>query len=239
MGYEVFPMDTCLYKYCMLSDRIQSVEINQQQKEKLMKKLIATSMAVLIAAPAFAGGRNYEQQTTSFMGWDILPYVALRGGATYGNLNYSYNDTKESVSQNLYQARAALGLALYDKTRVEIEGSFYTKGNKNVSFGDIENVGVSSKNIELMANAYMDLWHFHYIQPFAGIGAGMAFVDTTAENGDMRQSRDSTRFSGMGTLGLEMPFGCFKVDIAARYNYIDVESGMHNFSGDIGVRYMF
>ena len=70
-----------------------------------MKKLIATSMAVLIAAPAFAGGQSYEQQTSNFLGWEILPYVSLRGGATYGNLNYSYNGTKESVSQNIYKVR--------------------------------------------------------------------------------------------------------------------------------------
>ena len=235
MAYDVFPMDTCLYKYCVLSDRIQSVEINQQQKEKLMKKLIATSMAVLIAAPAFAGGRNYEQQTTDFLGWDILPYVSLRGGATYGNLNYSYNDTKESVSQNLYQARAALGLSLYDKTRVEIEGSLFTKGNKIKGFGDAQNVSVSSKNIELMANAYMDLWHFHYIKPFVGLGAGLAFMDIQADEA----SKSDTNFSAMGTLGLAMPFGCFDVEVAARYNYIDVASGMHNFSGDIGIRYKF
>lgn len=229
------PMDTCLCKYHILFDKIPSVEINQQQKEKLMKKLIAASMAALIAAPAFAGGRAYEQETTSFLGWDILPYVSLRGGATYGNLNYNYNGEKESVSQNLYQARAALGLSLYEKTRVEIEGSFFTKGNAKKSFGDAENIGVSSKNIELMANAYLDLWHFHYIQPFAGIGAGMAFIDTKAAE----KSDNNTAFSAMGTLGLAMPFGCFDVEIAARYNYIDVQSGMHNFSGDIGIRYMF
>ena len=232
---DKYPKDTCLYKYYMLSDRIRSVEINQQQKEMIMKKLIATSMAVLIAAPAFAGGRAYEQQTTSFLGWDILPYVALRGGATYGNINYSFNDTKESVSQNLYQLRAALGLAIYDKSRVEIEGSFFTKGNKTKTFGDIENVGVSTENIELMANVYMDLWHFKYIQPFAGLGAGMAFINTQAAD----ISNDGTKFSAMGTLGLSMPFGCFNVEVAARYNYIDIMSGMHNFSGDVGIRYMF
>ena len=88
------------------------VEINQQQKEKIMKKIIATSMAVLLAAPAFAGGQRYEQQTTNFLGWNILPYVTLRGGATYGNLNYSFNDTKESVTQNLYQLRTAVGLTM-------------------------------------------------------------------------------------------------------------------------------
>lgn len=232
-------MDTCLCKYCISFDRIQSVEINQQQKEKLMKKLIATSMAVLLAAPAFAGGYAYEQQTSNFLGWDILPYVALRGGATYGNLNYSFNNAKESVSQNLYQARAALGLSMYDTARLEIEGSFFTKGNKHKGFGDIDNVSVSSKNIELMANGYMELGHYKYIQPFAGIGAGLAFIDTKASSEDYEIKRNNTRFSGMGTLGLAMPFGCWKVDIAARYNYIDVASGMHNFSGDVGIRYLF
>jgi len=235
VAYDKCPKQSSLYKYPVLSDRIQGVEINQQQKEMIMKKLIATSMAVLIAAPAFAGGRSYEQQTTNFMGWEILPYVAVRGGATYGNLNYSYNDTKESVSQNLYQVRTAMGLSIYDKTRVEIEGSFFTKGNKNKSFGDATNIGVSSKNIELMANTYMDLGKFHYIQPFAGLGAGLAFINTKAAE----TSKDSTNFSAMGTLGLSMPFGCFNVEVAARYNYIDVEAGMHNFSGDIGIRYMF
>lgn len=228
-------MDSSLCKSCLLFDKIQCVEINQQQKEKLMKKLIATSMAVLIAAPAFAGGRAYEQQTKDFLGWEVLPYVALRGGATYGNLNYSFNNTKESVSQNLYQVRTALGLSMYEKTRVEIEGSFFTKGNKNKDFGDAANIGVSSKNIELMGNVYMDLWKFHYIQPFAGLGAGLAFVNTKAAD----VSKDDTSFSMMGTLGLSMPFGCFNVDVAARYNYIDVEAGMHDFSGDIGIRYKF
>lgn len=208
------------------------------KKEKIMKKLIATSLAVLIAAPAFAGGQMYEQQTSNFMGWDILPYVALRGGATYGNLNYRFNNVKESVSQNLYQARAALGLSMYDKSRVELEGSFFTKGNKHKNFGDETNVNVSSKNIELMANAYMDLGNFHYIQPFVGLGAGMAFIKTEAQ-GSYSRSQDKTRFSAMGTMGLGMPFGCYKVDVALRYNYIDVDSGMHDFSGDVGIRYMF
>jgi len=231
-------MDTCLYKYCISFDRIHSVEINQQQKEKLMKKLIATSLAVLIAAPAFAGGQSYQQQTSSFLGWDILPYVALRGGATYGNLNYSLNKHKEDVSQNLYQLRTALGLTIYDTARVEIEGSFFTKGSKKATFDGLD-ADIISKNIELMANTYMNIGHFKCIQPFVGVGAGMAFVETEARTLGDTHSKDNTKFSGMGTLGLAMPFGQFEVDIAARYNYVDVASGLHNFSGDIGVRYMF
>ena len=204
-----------------------------------MKKLIATSMAVLLSVPAFAGTYSYEQQTTNFMGWDILPYVALRGGATYGNLNYRFNGVKEDVSQNTYQLRTALGLAMYDTARIEIEGSFFTKGKESKRFGDIADVSVSNKNIELMANTYMNIGHFKYIQPFAGLGAGLAFVNTKGSSAAYSHSKDNTKFSGMATLGLEMPFGCYSVDVAARYNYVDVQSGMHNFSGDIGIRYKF
>ena len=204
-----------------------------------MKKLIATSLAVLIAAPAFAGGQMYEQQPSNFLGWEVLPYVALRGGATYGNLNYSIDSEKKSVAQNLYQLRAALGLTMYETARFEIEGSFFTRGKEHRNFGAIDNVEITSKNIELMANGYMNLGHFRYIQPFAGIGAGMAFINTKAAAMDYSHKRDNTRFSAMATLGLDMPFGCYSVDVAARYNYIDVASGMHDFSGDIGIRYMF
>ncbi len=90
-----------------------------------------------------------------------------------------------------------------------------------------------------MANAYMDWGDFKYIQPFVGIGAGMAFMDIKGEAAAYSHSKSNTNFSGMATLGLAMPFGCYSVDIAARYNYIDVASGMHDFSGDIGIRYMF
>jgi len=204
-----------------------------------MKKLIATSMAVLLAVPAFAGGNTYEQQTSNFMGWDILPYIALRGGATYGNLNYAFNDAKEHVSQNLYQIRAALGLSMYDTARLEIEGSFFTKGKEKKDFGDLENVEISAENIELMANTYMDIGHFRYIQPFAGLGVGMAFIKTEESFPDFSHSKENTKFSGMATLGLSMPFGCYSVDVAGRYNYVDVESGMHAFGADVGVRYKF
>ena len=204
-----------------------------------MKKLIATSMAVLIATPALAGSYAYEQQPTDFLGWSILPYVALRGGATYSNLNYKLGGVKEDVTLNSYQVRTALGLTMYDTARFEIEGSFCTKAHKTQDFDAVKGVDVSARNIELMANAYMNLGHFKYIQPFAGLGAGLAFIDVANRVAGVRDNKDSTKFSAMGTLGLSMPFGCFAVDVAARYNYVDIASGMHNFSGDIGVRYMF
>ena len=204
-----------------------------------MKKFIAGSLAVLLATPALAGGNNYEQQTTSFMGWDILPYIALRGGATYGNLNYNFNNVKESMTQNMYQIRTALGLTVYDTARFEIEGSFFTKGKEKKDFGDISSVEISNENIELMANTYMNIGHFKYIQPFVGLGLGMAFIKTEESYPGYANSKDNTKLSGMATLGLDMPFGCYSVDVAARYNYIDVESGMHNFSADVGIRYMF
>ncbi len=204
-----------------------------------MKKLIAGSMAVLLATPALAGGYAYEQQPTNLWGWNILPYIALRGGATYGNLNYNFNDVKEDLGLNTYQIRTALGLTMEDAARLEIEASFFTKGKKTKDFGDIDNVNVSAKNIELMANTYMNIGHYKYVQPFAGLGAGLAFVDTKATVDGASFSKDNTKFSAMGALGLNMPFGCFAVDVTARYNFVDVASGMHNFSADVGVRYMF
>ena len=204
-----------------------------------MKKIIATSMAVLLSVPAFAGGQSYEQQTSNVFGWDVLPYIALRGGATYGNLNYSFNDTKETVSQNLYQIRTALGLTMYDTARFEIEGSFFTKGKDKKGFRNIDNVEIATENIELMANTYMNIGHFKYIQPFAGLGLGMAFIETKESYAGFTHSKDHTKLSGMVALGLDMPFGCYSVDVAARYNYIDVSSGMHDFSADVGIRYKF
>lgn len=203
-----------------------------------MKKIIAGSMAVLLTVPAFAGS-SYEQTPTNFMGWDVLPYIALRGGATYANLNNNFNDVKESVSQNLYQVRTALGLSMYKTARFEVEGSFFTKGKEKKGFGNIDNVEVSTENIELMANTYMNIGHFKHIQPFAGMGLGLAFLDIKESYPGFSHSKDHVKFSGMATLGLDMPFGCYSVDVAARYNYIDVESGMHNFSADVGIRYMF
>lgn len=218
---------------------MNSVEINQQQKEQIMKKFIAGSLAVLLVTPALAGGNNYEQQTTRFMSWDVLPYIALRGGATYGNLNYNFNNVKETMTQNMYQIRTALGLTVYDTARFEIEGSFFTKGKETKDFGNIPDVEISNRNIELMANTYMNIGHFKYIQPFAGLGLGMAFIKTEENYPGYANSKDNTKLSGMVALGLDMPFGCYSVDVAARYNYIDVESGMHNFSADVGIRYMF
>lgn len=199
-----------------------------------MKKIITTSLIALLTIPAFAGG-EYHQQTTEFMGYDILPYLALRGGSTYSNLNVKLDGDKENISDAVFQGRVAMGLSFYDAYRFEIEGSFFTKAKDTADFSSATNVDIETSNIELMANTYMNLGHYKHIQPFVGIGAGIAFTDTKL-NGD---SNTDTKFSGMGTLGLSMPFGCFAVDVAARYNYVDVESGMHNFSGDVGIRYLF
>ena len=52
-------------------------------------------------------------------------------------------------------------------------------------------------------------------------------------------SESKTRFSAMGSLGVTFDMERFAVDIAARYNYVDINSGLHNFGGDIGIRFMF
>ena len=43
----------------------------------------------------------------------------------------------------------------------------------------------------------------------------------------------------MGTLGVTFDWHVFAVDMALRYTYADINSGLHNFGGDVGLRYMF
>ena len=55
-----------------------------------MKKLAISTLAVLIACPAFAGMGN-PNQGSSWQLWGMNPYVGLRVGAGFDNLNYKYN----------------------------------------------------------------------------------------------------------------------------------------------------
>ena len=63
------------------------------QKGEEMKKLAISALAVLIACPAFAG-INHPDQGSSWQMWGMDPYVGLRGGMSYSNLNYKYNGNK-------------------------------------------------------------------------------------------------------------------------------------------------
>ena len=66
-----------------------------------MKKLAISTMAVLLACPAFAG-INHPDQGSSWQMWGMDPYVGLRGGMSYTNLNYKYDGNKESSSMVHY-----------------------------------------------------------------------------------------------------------------------------------------
>ena len=54
-------------------------------KGEKMKKLAISTLAVLLACPAFA--MNNPNQGSSWTMWGMDPYVGLRGGASYTNLN--------------------------------------------------------------------------------------------------------------------------------------------------------
>ncbi len=196
-----------------------------------MKKVAIPVLAAIVACPAMAGQHN---QNESF--WDSIdPYIALRVGAGYTNLNYRFNDYKESLSDEEMHARVALGLSSWcHKARTEIEWSMFTKIKDSASFGSTE-LSVDTKLQTLLMNAYMDFGDYQMIRPFVGLGAGVAFANVS--NGIY--DRDLTRFSAMGSLGVTFDWRQFAVDMAFRYTYADVESGLHNFGGDIGIRYMF
>lgn len=203
-----------------------------------MKKIVISTLAVLVACPAFAAGRNPNASSWQLFGLD--PYIGLRGGASYTNLNYRYNDHRETVSDMAFQGRAALGLEICDTVRGEIEWSIFSKTKDTATFGDINDVKIETKMQTLLWNMYWEFGGYHIVRPFVGLGAGVAFTDVKREVpvvGD--HSESNTRFSAMGALGVTFDMERFAVDIAARYNYVDINSGLHNFGGDIGIRFMF
>ncbi len=203
-----------------------------------MKKIAISTLAVLLACPAFAGNHHmdssHKKTGTTLMGIEINPYVALRGGMSYTNLNYNYNNTKETVSDTVFQGRAAIGMAAWDAMRTEIEWSMFGKAKDSENFAGTT-AEVKTDMQTLLMNTYWEIGDYHMIRPFVGVGAGVAMLDIKAP----AKSDSNTRFSAMTTGGVTFDMMHFAVDVAARYNYVDVQSGLHNFGGDIGIRYMF
>lgn len=202
-----------------------------------MKKIVISTLAVLIACPAFAGTAVRDSNWQLF---GLNPYIGLRGGASYTNLNYRYAGDKKSVTDEVFQGRAALGLEVCDTVRSEIEWSIFSKAKDTENFGDVRDVKVDTKLQTLLFNTYWEFGEYQIVRPFIGLGAGVAFTDIKRQVpvlGD--KSKSETRFSAMGSLGITFDMQYFAVDLAARYNYVDVQSGLHNFGGDVGIRFMF
>lgn len=204
-----------------------------------MKKIIVSTLAVLIACPAFAGMHRAEQGTWQMWGMD--PYIALRGGMTWENLNYSFNNKKETMSDFVFQGRAALGLEVCDKVRSEIEYTYFGKGKDHSNFNTEDRIEVKTKLQTLMWNSYWEFGEYDIVRPFFGLGLGAAFTDISRSGAgaEFDKSSSKTRFTAMGALGVSFDMEYFAVDLAARYNYIDVQSGMHNVGADLGIRFMF
>ena len=201
-----------------------------------MKKLAISTMAVVLACPAFAG--QHSDSSFQIMGWD--PYIALRGGMGYNNLNYSFNNKKESVEDMDFRGRIALGLEMCEYGRSEIEWSLYSKTKDTKDFGDIKDVKIENKLQTLMWNTYMEMGNYEMIRPFAGVGIGLGFARISRDSDTIsKHNEDRTRFAAMGTMGVTFDWKSFAVDVAARYNYVDIRSGMHDFGGDLGIRFMF
>ena len=203
-----------------------------------MKKLVVSTLAVLIACPAFA--INHPDQGSSWQMWGMDPYVGLRGGLSYTNLNYKYDGNKESITDWIFQGRAALGLEVCDTVRSEIEWTYYGKTSDNANFGPAGNVDVDAKLQTLLWNNYMEFGSYKIVRPFAGLGIGMAFADVKRDGALVpHHSESKTRVGAMATMGVTFDMERFAVDLAARYTYVDIQSGLHNFGGDVGIRFMF
>ncbi|MBO7642810.1 MAG: outer membrane beta-barrel protein [Alphaproteobacteria bacterium] len=201
-----------------------------------MKKIAVSALAVVLACPAFAG----QSSDSSFTIMGLDPYIGMRLGMGYNNLQYSLNDKKESVEDVDFRGRLALGLDICDTVRSEIEWSLFTKTKDTKDFGDLKNVKIESKLQTLMWNSYWEIGGYHMIRPFIGAGIGLAFTDVSRNSDVIKHESDkATRFTAMGTVGMTFDWQIFAVDVSARYNYIDVRSGMHDIGADVGVRFMF
>lgn len=200
-----------------------------------MKKIVISTLAVLCAAPAFA--RGVGESSWQLFGLD--PYIGIRGGFSYDNLNYSFNGDDKSLSDWLWQGRAAMGLQFCNRVRSEIEWSIFSKAKDSDNFNGL-NAKVDMKMQTLLWNTFMEFGDWRVVRPFAGIGAGVAFpnISRTVE-GVHDKSFAEMRFSAMGSLGVSFDMEYFAVDLSARYNYIDVASGLHNIGADLGIRFMF
>lgn len=209
------------------------------KKGEKMKKLAISTLAVLMACPAFAG-INHPNQGSSWQLWGMDGYVGVRGGMSYSNLNYKYDGNKESITDFIFQGRAALGLEVCDTVRSEIEWTYFGKTSDHKNFGVAGDIDVKAKMQTLLWNNYMEFGSYKIVRPFAGLGVGMAFTDVK-HSGDLigSHSSDRTRVAAMGTMGVTFDMERFAVDLAARYTYVDINSGMHNFGGDVGIRFMF
>ena len=203
-----------------------------------MKKLAISTLAVLIACPAFA--INHPDQGSSWQMWGMDPYVGLRGGLSYTNLNYKYDGDKESITDWVFQGRAALGLEICDTVRSEMEWTYYGKTSDKENFGAAGEIDVKAKLQTLLWNNYMEFGSYKMVRPFAGLGVGMAFADVRREGALVpHHSESKTRVGAMATMGVTFDMERFAVDMAARYTYVDIQSGLHNFGGDVGIRFMF
>ena len=203
-----------------------------------MKKLAISTLAVLIACPAFA--INHPDQGSSWQMGGMDPYVGLRGGLSYTNLNYKYDGNKESITDWIFQGRAALGLEVCDTVRSEMEWTYYGKTSDKANFGPAGNVDVDAKLQTLLWNNYMEFGPYKMVRPFAGLGIGMAFADVKRDGALVpHHSESKTRVGAMATMGVTFDMERFAVDLAARYTYVDIQSGLHNFGGDVGIRFMF
>lgn len=203
-----------------------------------MKKLLVPALVAVIAGPAF-GYYDDREVDADYMG--LQPYVALRGGTSYINLNYNLLNDKVTVSDMNFQGRAAIGMSFWRGGRSELEATFYTKMNKTDTFSGIDaDIGLTMQNY--MLNTYVDIGRYNLVQPFIGLGAGIATTKISRRGDalgvDLGDQKD-TSFTAMGAVGLSFALEHFALDVAARYNYVDIQSGMHNIGADVGIRVMF
>ena len=98
------------------------------ERVRQMKKIAVSALAVLMACPAFAG-INHPDQGSSWQMWGMDPYVGLRGGLSYTNLNYKYDGNKDDK-----QVKKGITLTDFDETILSVDGDEITPKTKGETY---------------------------------------------------------------------------------------------------------
>lgn len=199
-----------------------------------MKKVIFAMLLTTAAFPAMA--QDAER---------VAPYIALKGGVSWQRFDYSIGNRDESFKDYSYQGRVAVGMAVMRSMRAEVEASLYKESTDKLRYANADLADLKLNLQTYLLNVYYDLGRYNHVQPYIGIGAGVArtkLKGSTTIGGteiDLKTKSD-TRFTAMGTVGIAVSINeHIALDIGARYNYIDFQEDMHMLGADVGVRISF
>ena len=203
-----------------------------KRENTVIRKVLATA-AVLAALPVVT-----QAQSLQYPGF----YVGIEGG---GNWMFNTSSGTPLGNGNIYPAVgwAAGGMIGYDFVgpRVELEG-VYRNSKATVGGGPFNPFGASKDDIGVLANILYDFNAGGTIVPYIGVGAGVAFINSSA----LGFSSQSTQFAYQAILGVGYNIDpTFRINVDARYygttnpNFVGNTYSNNNISAMLSLQVRF